>query len=475
MRSMFRSTVAPALALSLLSACGGGGGDGAEAEEARPHDQRVFTVDQAALAFPALSESSVETDRWSGVLDGAGYRIEVPKNWNGQLVMYAHGYGGTGTTLGVTTPPLRRYLIEHGYAWAASSYRANYYDVRAGVEDTNALALAFTKIAAERGRVLAAPSRIFITGHSMGGHVTAAAIEDETRATARHKVSYAGAVPMCGVMGDTELFDYFGAYQLVAQQLAGRPATRFPTSDWAAQQQAVREALFTSFPSGLTAQGQKLKGALMNLTGGARPIFEQGFTNAGLHGVVWGTLGGDGTINGILTRNVVDTTRFTYQFDSDPALSTEEQAFNNAIIDANAEPDANRLRRDGLRWIPKVNGQFDIPVVSLHTLGDMYVPFSMQQIYRRRVEQQGNGDRLVQRAIRAPSHCDFTVAEQAAAFQAMVDWADGGPKPAGDDVLDAATVAQPTYGCAHTDNSDGPDDNAAVIAVRAQLPACPAD
>ena len=46
------------------------------------------------------------------------------------------------------------------------------------------------------------------------------------------------------------------------------------------------------------------------------------------------------------------------------------------------------LRRDGLRWIPQVNGIFRIPVVSLHTLGDLYVPFHMQQIFRERAERQ---------------------------------------------------------------------------------------
>ena len=48
--------------------------------------------------------------------------------------------------------------------------------MRAGVEDTNALALAFTQIAAERGQVLPAPRRFFISGISMGGHIAGAAL-----------------------------------------------------------------------------------------------------------------------------------------------------------------------------------------------------------------------------------------------------------------------------------------------------------
>jgi hypothetical protein len=36
-----------------------------------------------------------------------------------------------------------------------------------------------------------------------------------------------GALPMCGVMGDNELFDYFLGFNLVAQVLAGVQA-QFP-------------------------------------------------------------------------------------------------------------------------------------------------------------------------------------------------------------------------------------------------------
>ncbi|MFN3416872.1 MAG: hypothetical protein ACK4ZD_11225 [Caldimonas sp.] len=285
---------------------------------------------------------------------------------------------------------------------------------------------------------------------------------------------YHGAVPMCGVMGDTELFDYFSAYQAAAQYFAGVP--RYPTTYWADINAMVRSRLFTTFNQTQivpTADGEKLKGVVMNLTGGNRPIFEQGFANAGLQQVVWGTFGGDGTINGILNASVLDTRNMVLQIDSDPALSTEETQLNDTLLRATPAPEANRLRRDGLRWIPKVNGQFSIPVVSLHTLGDMYVPFSMQQIYKRRADANGSGGWLVQRAIRAPSHCDFTVAEQVAAFDDMVAWEQNGTRPQGDEVLDATVVADPAYGCRFTINAGGPYDNPTTVAVRTLMPACP--
>ena len=467
---------------SLLASCGGG--DIAPApEETRLQDSRVFSADAAQAAFTAMASGTADSpatatalagsSRWAGVLGGAGYRVEVPANWNGKLVMYAHGYAGTGAAVGVDSPPIRRYLIQNGYAWAASSYSKNYYDARAGVEDTNALALEFTKIAAKNGRTLAAPTKYYITGISMGGHITAAAIEDEAQATAINKVKYNGAVPMCGVLGDTELFNQFAAMQVTAQALAGLP--NYPTDKWADINALVTSTLFTTFPSVPTAKGVKYLSVLKNITGGERPMFDLGIAFGGSFPSAYGTFGADGTVTGILNKNVLDTNAYTYTIAGDVAGST---ALNASVIKLTAAPDANRLRTDGLRWIPKINGEFKIPVVSIHTLGDLFVPFSMEQTYQKRVAAKGNSAWLVQRAIRGVSHCDFTVAEQVTAFDDMIKWEGGGAKPGGDDVVTAATVAAPTYGCAYTNNTLGADDSPSFVgALRppavANSAACP--
>ncbi len=468
--SLWRLSALAVAATSFLSACGGDDGGTAPVvpEETRAQDTRTFTpANPTATTFTAMAAATGDvvdvstTSRWAGVLGGAAYQVEVPLNWNGKLVMYAHGYAGTGAALNVGPPSIRRYLIQNGYAWAASSYSKNYYDVRAGVEDTNALALEFTKIATANSRPLTAPTKIFITGHSMGGHITAAAIEDEAAATAIHKVKYAGAVPMCGVVGDVELFNQFAAMQVTAQALAGLPA--YPSDKFADISTLVTNALFTTFPSVPTAAGQKYVSVLQNITGGPRPMFNLGLAFGGSFPSAYGTFGSDGTVTGILNKNVLDTTGFTYTIDGDATGST---ALNTAAIKLTAAADANRLRTDGLRWIPKANGEFKIPVVSIHTLGDLFVPFSMEQVYQKRVAAKGNSAFLVQRAIRGVSHCDFTTAEQVTAFDDMIKWEAGGAKPAGDDVVTPATVAAASFGCTFTQNTLGPDDSATTKALR---------
>lgn len=483
-QSLGQRTALGTLLLASLAGCGGGSDDPVPIppvvvvpEETRPQDARVFTP-VVETTFAALTGSAVATDRWTGVLNGAAYRVEVPQTgWNGKLVMWAHGYRGTGASLTVDTPIMRRYLLDNGYAWAASSYSKNYYDVRAGVEDTNALALNFVTIAAAKGRTLAAPSKIFITGISMGGHITAAAIETEAQTTAINKVKYAGAVPMCGVVGDTELFNYFAGYQVVAQQLAGLPLTSFPISNFADIAPAIQSALWTTFPTQTNAQGDKLKRAMQDITGGARPFYAEGWANAGNQGNIWASLGGDGTINGILTKNVLDSSAFVYKIDASSATATAlDNAFNASAYKIKPTADANRLRTNGLRFIPVANGEIGIPVVTLHTLGDLFVPFKMEQIYFNRVKAKGNDKWLVQRAIRDVGHCAFTAAEASSAFDAMVKWEAGGAKPDGDDVTTAATVAAPSYGCKFTNNAASIDDYTAPATragFQANYPACP--
>ena len=116
-----------------------------------PQDDRVFPLGDSGSfdPIPGLTDVLVE-DIDS---EGAIYRYEVPINWNGDLVMYAHGFRGcvadeaTGALVPLTVdnPPLRQYFLLRGYAWAASSYSKNCYDVKDGVESTNRLARIFSE------------------------------------------------------------------------------------------------------------------------------------------------------------------------------------------------------------------------------------------------------------------------------------------------------------------------------------------
>ena len=88
-----------------------------------------YTVNNPPLA--PTTGSGGPTTVYQGVFNHAAFDIEVPSKWNGNLVMYAHGYRGQDMVLTVDPPPfgLRQKLVDEGYAWAASSYYDNGYDV----------------------------------------------------------------------------------------------------------------------------------------------------------------------------------------------------------------------------------------------------------------------------------------------------------------------------------------------------------
>ena len=100
-----------------------------------------YFVDESKLAFDPIA--GIESEQIWGVHKGAGYRMEVPADWNGDLVVWAHGFRGEGLELTVDNGPIRQYLLENGYAWAASSYSKNAYDVSVGVKDTHAVTMLF--------------------------------------------------------------------------------------------------------------------------------------------------------------------------------------------------------------------------------------------------------------------------------------------------------------------------------------------
>ncbi len=79
-------------------------------------------------------------------------------------------------------------------------------------------------------------------------------------------------------------------------------------------------------------------------------------------------------------------------------------------------------RTNQLTQIPRIKGKPRVPTLTLHGLGDLFVPFSMEQIYRREVGRHGQSGLLVQRAIREAGHCEFTPNEVGQAWDDLTTW-----------------------------------------------------
>lgn len=400
-----------------------------------PDDQPLpgYTIQNPPLE-PALVGGRPSTVL-QGVHGHAGYDIEIPPHWNGDLVMWAHGFRGASRVLTVDTPAfgLRQKLLGEGYAWAASSYEDNDYDVRAGVVATHDLALLF-------GRLVHRPKRVYIVGVSMGGHVVGRSLEQYPR-------FYTAALPMCGVLGDNRLFDFYLDYNLVAQALAGIRSYPLPPDYLTNVVPRIQAALGLAGltpggPDTTNELGNQLRAITINRTGGPRPGADTAFA-------VWKDF-----------LFAIAATPAGPTLAQNPALvstNTNTVYTPNSPVDVNATvqrvPVADPVDRHSVRLsqIPRILGRPGVPVLSLHGLGDMFVPFSMEEIYGAEVAAHHQSGLLVQRAIRTAGHCEFDATEVGTAWDDLVRWARTGHRPAGDGVTDPARVVAADFGCRFSD------------------------
>ena len=422
------------------------------AAAAVPDDQPLppYTISNPPL--PPLTADGGPTTVRQGVYHHAAYDIEIPPHWNGELVMWAHGYRGQDTVLTVDTPAfgLRQKLIGEGYAWAASSYYDNGYDVRAGVTGTHDLAGLFARL---RQR----PRRTYIAGVSMGGHIIGRSLE-------QYPFEYAGALPMCGVLGDDRLFDFFADYNLVAQDLAGVDAYPPPADYLTNAVPRIEKALGLDGlrpggPDTTNALGKQLRAITVNRSGGPRPGAEAAFS-------VWKDF--------LFTLGAPPTGTTLAEDPGQLATNVHTDYRPNTPVDVNRTvrrvPVADPADRYSARLsqIPRIFGFPTARTLTLHGLGDMFVPFSMEEAYGSEVAGHHLSGLVVQRAIRSAQHCEFSPAEAGQAWDDLAGWVHGGKRPAGDAVTDPAVVAEPDFGCRFSDPTAYP------TGTRGLFPPCPA-
>lgn len=204
------------------------------------------------LRDPSFAALPGATAHW-GYLAGGAFRIEIPDTWNGGLVMYAHGYRGEGPDLYVTNSLVRAHLISRGYAWAASSYRANSYRPDYGVDDTLDLRTHFINRFGQ-------PRWTILEGTSMGGHVLFASLE-------QHPNVYQGGLAECSAIG-IGIIDYLVAYTAAAEYISG--VKLLDAASLQAFGALVQGEFLTAMgrPGSFTERGRRFDSVVKNLMGG---------------------------------------------------------------------------------------------------------------------------------------------------------------------------------------------------------------
>jgi pimeloyl-ACP methyl ester carboxylesterase len=367
-------------------------------------------------AFQALPGAHADF----GAYSGGAYRMEVPDDWNGGLLLFAHGYRGESPDIFVTDSPIREHLIANGYAWAASSYRGNGYRPDWGIDDTLALRDLFIQ---RYGN----PSWTILHGQSMGGHVLIASLE-------QHPGVYDAALAECGVLSGIGEFDFLASYTAAADFISGVHVLDAPTP--AVFMNIVQQQWLPAMgtPGAYTRRGEQFDSVVKYLTGGDLPFREPGLAQFYTRDL--GDFGNPSAapmsapaLRALSTRDVV--------YDIDDGLGLSAAELNAGVRRFDAAPGA----RDGADPVfSDFTGAIDVPVLSIHDTGDGFVPFRHEQEYRQKTLAAGTSDLLVQRAIRRTGHCNFTDEERNRAFDDLVAWMQTGTRPAGEDVLRSDTA-----------------------------------
>ncbi len=376
-----------------------------------PADAQVILPDQPAEgyvltdpSFPALEGAKA----FFGQLGGTIYRIEIPNNWNRRLVLWAHGFREFIPDLRADAPPLRQHLIENGYAWAASSYSANGFVPYQGAHETAALYDFFVR---QFGR----PEYTYITGASMGGNVVLLSLE-------LFPNRYDGALAACSATS-LGILDFFGHYVVLAAYAVGVTQEEYDTAHSLAQ--LINERILPALEADPQARAL-FESLVATISGGPRPFRHQGFEQFFSLNFALASLGSEIAPQ---LMGAFDNTEFVYPADPGSGISADE--LNARVIRIAGDPQIRNVEPN----LSHLRGAVPIPLLMIHTTGDGWVPFSNMQQFRRLADATGNGDLLVQRAIRAPDHCGFSQQELERAFQDLVNWVEMGLKPAGEDVL----------------------------------------
>src|SRR4051812_38511451 len=400
----------------------------------------VATVTTSELGKPGITAAPCPDQPWEetdatltalpgakiffGHSGGGAYRIEIPDVWNGELVLWAHGYvanaGAQGARLRVGVPgvgqgsPFREHLITRGFAWAASSYRCNGYVPGQGLLDTMALLDVFKRVYGGN-----APQRVYLTGASMGGHIALLGMQE-------FPTAFAGGLAMCP-SGPGEM-DFLTSVSAASELISGvtvAQATR--------ERDVDRLTGVLGKPPAYTEKGRQLASIQVQISGGPRPFALDGLASRFIDNASAVAGRGDDIWNRVASNAGV-----TYHIDD--GLGLTDAAINGSVRRKAGDAEARSEHGPYEEAIP-FDGRIERPVLTLHGTGDLYVPMSLEQSLRRAVDHAGKSSWLVQRIIRSAGHCNFSAPEQADAFDALVAWARSGTRPEGDDVLGDLTNA----------------------------------
>ena len=364
----------------------------------------VLAICPASLFGQTVFEGQADT--------GAYHTIMVPDGWHSAngLVIWNHGFDlgpiGPVTDLG----PLVQVQLAEGYAVAASSYSQSGWALFQSNQDLEGMYQDFVEN-------FDVPAFTLVTGGSLGGAVTARAIESAELG------NVVGAGTVCGAVAGSRnwngAIDIRLIYDAVCGQVPGAAipggATGLPfPPDPSFDTNALGLAVHTCTgvlapPAGRTAEQAARLATFLQTTGLPEEFVlgDMGYVTFALADLVWDPA----KLGGV------------------QALGNEHVDYGDATINASIQRVAadQSGRKHLLENYTPTGNVGDTKIISIHTDKDGLVIVENESEYASVVPPQNLTVGIV--VEDTPTHCGFSDAETLAAWESLRGWVAGLPQP----------------------------------------------
>lgn len=359
-----------------------------------------------SFSMPATAVAGCSTGQYNVGPYQPYYLICVPDAWNGNLVVFAHGYMSPTEPLAIvdyTVPPDNRPVSEivtgMGYAFATTSYSYNGLAIPQAVEDIRVLIEKFPELSGK-----STPRNVFMVGASEGGLVTTLAMEKNP--------VLSGGLAACGPIGDfRKQIDYFGDFLVLFNYFFPGLLASFTNSNETPTPKNVPAELLGKWDQIQTgvlaavAANPSARSQLLRVSKApADP--DDPMSAQTILGILWYDIFATNDAIEKLGGNPYDNSRRWYSGSRNDLLLNLRiprfHADNNALVqlEKNYQTSGNLLG----------------PLVTLHTTSDQIVPYWHETLYSLKTLIGGSLLRRLNIPIERYGHCRFDQNELLTAF-----------------------------------------------------------
>jgi hypothetical protein len=372
----------------------------------------------------------------SGEINGAPYRIKIPANWNGTLLVYAHGYRDKADHPGevdnrnadvAPSAALEAPLLAQGFALAGSAYRDNGWEVEGGLQDLKDLTVYFRDTYGK-------PDATILWAFSMGTYIAFESME-------RFGGIYDGALCGCaGGAGATQSWDGAGDLALAYDVVFGMPASWGNPGDVRDDIDFDTEVVAKLVPE-ITSVANFPKFEFLRLVSGTPgrgiippppPAFFPGWVLTDMFFTMEARSELERRAGGPIVQNL----------DRDYTLTAAERAYlagiglPGPVVDGwlaqmNGQRifEAPKYSRNYVEHYANYSGKILNPVLTMHTIIDPLVVVGQEHEYAETVANAGRSRLLNQVYTTGVGHCNFTGPQLLTAVGAIKAWVETGVKP----------------------------------------------